>query len=132
MNRSDICVQGEEDFSETYQDSQVCFYLSSDGIIISSDEPIVGEWKWTHVLHSVIDNTLNKRSYPKPGDRLTDYHVNLSNGSYCESPSLWVVWRVEIFNSADENQVVKEVVMAWCTKIELEKELLPVEGQRGN
>ncbi|WP_160166363.1 hypothetical protein [Calothrix sp. PCC 7507] len=89
--------------------------MSLDRIIISSDDPLVGEGNCSILLKSEVDFQ-EKREYPKPGDRLDNYHVNRETGAWHTTPSHWVVWRVEVFNSADENQVMREVVIAWCKK----------------
>jgi hypothetical protein len=105
-----------EELKGLFDKSQACIYMSLEGINISSDDLIVGELTTTLVLHCEIDNTSNQREYPKPGDRLDNYHVDRKTGAWYTTPSHWVVWRVEVFNSADENQVMREVVIAWCKK----------------
>ncbi|MCC5635581.1 hypothetical protein LC593_06905 [Nostoc sp. CHAB 5844] len=103
-------------FKEVFADSQICYFMSTDGVIIESKDPIIGEGKVSLCIKTEIDNTSNQREYPKPGDRLDNYHVNRETGAWHTTPSHWVVWRVEVFNSADENQVMREVVIAWCKK----------------
>ncbi|MCM0593335.1 MAG: hypothetical protein HEQ35_00890 [Gloeotrichia echinulata IR180] len=103
------------EFKECMENGSLIIFMSLDGIIVSSDDPLIGQENCSIVLKSETDFQTS-RKYPKPGDRLDNYHVNRETGAWYTTPSHWVVWRVEVFNSADENQVMREVVIAWCKK----------------
>jgi hypothetical protein len=102
------------EFKECMEDGSLIIFMSLDGIIVSSEDPLIGQSNCSMLLTSETDFQ-EAREYPKPGDRLDNYHINRRTGAWHTTPSHWVVWRVETFNSAEDN-VIREVVIAWCKK----------------
>ncbi len=113
MNNPKSAAESKELLAEIFDDATACFYMTLEGINVSSDDPIIGELTTTLFIKHEIDNTSNKREYPKPGDRLENYHVNRETGAYYITQSHWVVYEVEIFPNSNP-QIMREVVIAWC------------------
>ena len=99
------------ELKECVGNSSIYFYMSLDGINIIPEDPIVGDR--TCLLNEETDNR-PKREHPYVGERL-DYCTitNQLTGAFELVPSNWVVFHVEVFPG---NQLVREVVVAWCKK----------------
>ncbi len=99
---------------ECMEDGSLIIFMSLDGIIISSNDPLIGQENSSIVLKSETDFQPS-REYPEPGDRLENYHVNRETGDWYTTPSCWVVFHVEKFLPLPL-QITREVVIAWCKK----------------
>lgn len=100
-------------FAQTFGDASWYIFMSPNGIVISSPEPLIGTDSGTLILKHHADYS-TPRKYPKVGDRLDIYHIDKETGKYSTSPSDWVVFKIEKFVASEA--VGREVFLVWCDK----------------
>jgi hypothetical protein len=101
----------DKEFSESFGDASWYIFMSPNGVVISSPEPLIGNDRSTLILNHHADFS-TPRQYPKVGDRLDIYDLDKETGKYSTFPSDWVVFKIEKFVASEA--MGREVFLVWC------------------
>jgi hypothetical protein len=93
----------------------IVLYLTEDpdGIIIKSDDPVIGEQGSVEIFLGSYHDYSNSPTPPHVGERLK-YYIVKENGEFTSHPSDWVVERTE--HITRERTEDDKMVIAWCKK----------------
>jgi len=95
------------------REAMIILYLTEDGIVIKSDDPVIGNQGSNEIfLGSEYDYSCNP-ILPRVGDRLK-YFIFHEDGEVSSRASDWVITRLE--HLTRENVEDDKIAIAWCSK----------------